>query len=142
VRIDATYLAIGGVITALDSLVDQSADGARGETGFIDLFESRQEFAESLVALTREALARTREAPDADHHTMTLAGVVAYYTTHPGAREADAQRLSAQVRRELSPTVWPTLAIMRSWRTAKAVRAFMTGSGTSAQGPRELVGRE
>jgi hypothetical protein len=54
---------------------------------------------------------------------MTLAGVVAYYTTHPGAREPHARRLVTVVRRELFPTVWPALAVMRGWRAAKGARA-------------------
>jgi tetraprenyl-beta-curcumene synthase len=122
--LDGAYLAIGGVITMLDSLVDHSADTARGEPGFVRLFETREELAWRLRALTREALARAREAPHGDRHAMTLAGVVAYYTTHPGARETHARELIAAVRRELSPTIWPTLAVMHAWRAAKWARAL------------------
>jgi len=123
-RLDAAYLAIGGVITMLDSLVDHSADTARGEAGFMRLFDTPEQFARRLRALTREALARAREAPHGEHHVMTLAGVVAYYTTHPGAREPHSRELTAAVRRELSPTIWPTLAVMRAWRAAKWARAL------------------
>lgn len=123
VAIDAAYLAIGGVVTMLDGLIDQSADSARGEAGFVRLYETRAEFSHRLLALTREALARAREAPHGEHHTMTLAGVVAYYTTHPGARQTYARDVAGAVRRELSPTIWPTLAVMGGWRTAKWARA-------------------
>jgi tetraprenyl-beta-curcumene synthase len=140
--IDAAYLAIGGVITMLDSLVDHSSDTARGETGFVRLFETREELALRLRALTWEALARARNAPHGEHHAMTLAGVVGYYTTHPGARERHARSVATAVRRELRPTIWPTLAVMRGWRAAKRAGALAkhssktrhrTESGTTRQ---------
>ncbi len=130
-RIDAAYLAIGGVITMLDSLVDHSADTALGQAGFIRLYDSREQLAQRLCELTREALARAREAPNGDHHAMTLAGVVAYYTTHPGARETHARIIVKAVRRELSPAIWPTLAIMRAWRAAKWARVRLPPTATA-----------
>ena len=126
-RIDAAYLAIGGVITILDSVIDQGEDSARGEPGFIRLFESRQELHERLRALTREALARAWEAPHGGHHAMTLAGVAAYYTTHPGAEDPRAREITQMVCRELSPTIWPTLGVLRAWRAAKHARANLNG---------------
>jgi len=124
-RIDDAYLAIGGLITMLDSLVDHGSDTARGEPGFIRLFGQPRELGLSIRALTREALARAREAPHADHHEMTLAGVVAYYTSHPGAREAHARGVVRIVRGELSPTIWPSLAVMVGWRSAKRARRLL-----------------
>jgi tetraprenyl-beta-curcumene synthase len=121
--IDAAYLAIGGVITMLDSLVDLSADEARGEVGFVRLFATHEEIEQCLRDLTREALERARRAPHGGHHAMTLAGAGAYYTTHPGAREPHMRAIAAMMRRELSPTIWPTLAVMGTWRAAKLARA-------------------
>jgi tetraprenyl-beta-curcumene synthase len=120
-RIDAAYLAICGLITILDSVVDHAQDRARGDRSFIDLYEPG-ELPERMRTLSREALLRAREAPHGDHHAMTLAGVVAYYTSHPGAREQGAREVVAVLRDELSPTVWPALTVMRAWRAAKAVR--------------------
>jgi tetraprenyl-beta-curcumene synthase len=138
-RIDAAYLAIGAVITILDSLVDEAEDASRGERGFIRLFDVR-ELPAVLRALIREALERSREAPHADHHAMTLAGVAAYYTTHPGAREPAARDVAAVVRRELSPTIWPTLAVMSLWRAAKRVRARnVPGSTNTAERASDTV---
>ena len=125
--IDAAYLAIGGVITMLDSLVDRRDDEERGERGFVRLFSSHQELSGRLIALAREAHARATAAPNGAHHAMTLAGVIAYYTTHPGAREGEARELSLQLRRELEPTIWPTLAVMLGWRAAKRARALARG---------------
>jgi tetraprenyl-beta-curcumene synthase len=120
-RIDRAYLAIGAVITILDSVVDHTEDSAGGHGGFIGLYEQR-ELRERLCALTREALARAREAPNGDHHEMTLAGIVAYYTSHSGARAQHARAPVRAVRRELSPTIWPALGVMRCWRAAKRAR--------------------
>jgi tetraprenyl-beta-curcumene synthase len=125
-RIDAAYLAIGGVITILDSVVDRATDEARGELGFIRLFPARGELALRTRALIGEALARVREAPHSAHHEMTLAGVAAYYTTHPGAHDAAARDLVRMVQRELSPTIWPTLGVLRAWRMGKAMRRRAT----------------
>lgn len=137
-RIDAAYLAIGGVITMLDSLVDHSSDTARGEAGFIRLFET-DELEQAVGNLTREALSRAREAPHAAHHVMTLAGAAAYYTTHRGARDPHARSIVAMLRRELSPTVWPGVLVLRSWRLAKSLHAGLrrtTASDTEqSRGP-------
>jgi tetraprenyl-beta-curcumene synthase len=122
--IDAAYLAIGGVITTLDSLVDEQADALRGEASFTRLFDSDEELARRVQELIREAHARARAAPDATHHVMTLAGAIAYYTTHPGGREGRANSLAPRLRSELSPTIWPTLAVMAGWRAAKRARAL------------------
>lgn len=140
-RIDRAYLAIGAVITLLDSLVDQAADAARGELGFIRLFADERELGDRLQALIGEALARTREAPNGDHHAMTLAGIAAFYTTHPGARDAHARELASMVRRELSPTIWPAVAVMRGWRLAKAIRARTYAGPPSAKAVRHLARR-
>jgi hypothetical protein len=125
--LDRAYVAIGAVITILDSLVDRRADLASGEPGFIRLYEQDDPGLERMLcALIAQALARVRAAPRADHHAMTLAGVAAYYMTHPGAR--DTRALGSAVRRELAPTIWPALAVMRGWRAAKSVRAYIETS--------------
>ncbi len=122
-RTDAAYLAIAGVITMLDSLVDDASDRAHGAPGLIRLFDSRQALADSLRELTREALARIGEAPRRAHHEMVLAGAVAYYTSHPAAREPHARAVVAVVRRELAPMIWPALGVMHVWRAMKALHA-------------------
>jgi hypothetical protein len=53
---------------------------------------------------------------------MTLVGVVAYYTSAPGAKSAFAAPIVARLQCELSPLISPTLALMRAWRLAKRVR--------------------
>jgi len=127
--IDAAYLAIGAAITTLDSLVDETQDAARGERGYIRLYDGREEIRQRLLALVREALARTDRARDGAHHAMTLAGVAAYYTTHPGADADGVRPIATAVREELSPTIWPALAVLRTWRAAKTARALLRGAG-------------
>jgi tetraprenyl-beta-curcumene synthase len=136
--IDRAYLAIGAVITILDSLVDQRSDSALGQYGFIRLFTDERELRQRLHALIAEALARAREAPQAEHHVMTLAGSAAFYTTHHGARDPLVRRLSGAVRADLSPTIWPAIAVMRAWRLAKAVSALGRLSRRSPRRPRSL----
>ncbi len=134
--IDSAYLAIGAAITILDSLVDASEDREQGRRGFISLYEPG-ELASTLPCLVRAALAKTSEAPNAAHHAMTLAGVVAYYTSHPGARHGEAREIARALRAELSPTVWPALAVMCLWRSAKRASASRaTGRKRSRAGNR------
>ncbi|HEX3692650.1 MAG TPA: DUF2600 family protein [Solirubrobacteraceae bacterium] len=132
-RIDQAYLAIGAAITILDSLVDAAEDREQGRRGYTSLYEPA-ELAHVLPALVREALTRSLAAPDGDHHAMTLAGVIAYYTSHPGARRGEAREVAVLLRAELSPTVWPALAVMRLWRGAKQARALARRVGLNAAG--------
>jgi tetraprenyl-beta-curcumene synthase len=122
-RLDAAYLAIGAVITLLDSVVDRDHDLAVGRPGFVSFYEA-SELPAVLGSLVRFALSRAAEAPSSAHHAMTLAGVVAYYTTHPGASSPFARPAVHAARDALFPTILPTLAVMRSWRTAKLLRSL------------------
>jgi tetraprenyl-beta-curcumene synthase len=131
-RIDAAYLAIGALITILDSVVDHGEDTARRRPGFIRLYEPG-ELPEVCRALVREALRRSALAPHAEHHTMTLAGVAAYYTSHPGAGDPDARDVVRIVRAELAPTIWPALGVMHAWRAAK--RAHSAAGGRRGGAP-------
>jgi hypothetical protein len=53
---------------------------------------------------------------------MTLVGVVAYYTSDPGARGELAAPIVERLQRQLTPLISPTLALMRGWRLAKRMR--------------------
>src|SRR5271166_3066578 len=132
--LDETYLTIGAVITTLDSLVDDARDTDAGEPGYIRLYEDRDEIAERLDALIRLALARAGALRDGAHHAMTLAGVAAYYTTHPGAAEEKNRAVCAAVRGQLAPTIWPTLAVLRTWRGAKRVRGALAAGTRRRRG--------
>jgi len=133
--LDQTYLAIGAVITTLDSLVDDAQDASVGERGYIRVYDGRGEIQERLIALCAEALARAGALRDGAHHAMTLAGVAAYYTTHPGAADSENRAVRAALRRQLAPTIWPALAVLLTWRGAKRVR-----SAVGARGRRQAAG--
>ena len=88
-RIDHAYLAICAVITILDSIVDRADDRARGQARVHRASTRDGELRPAAArARARGAGARRATLRTATHHAMTLAGVVAYYTTHPGARGA------------------------------------------------------
>jgi hypothetical protein len=63
---------------------------------------------------------------------MTLAGVIAYYTSAPGAGSEIARPVTEQLQAQLRPLITPTLAVLRSWRLGK--RAAMRWRRT---GPRD-----
>jgi hypothetical protein len=60
---------------------------------------------------------------------MTLAGVVAYYTSAPAARSEIARPIAEQLQAQLGPLIIPTLAVMRTWRLAKRVRLALARGG-------------
>ena len=66
---------------------------------------------------------QARALPNGPHHLMVLVGVVAYYTSAPGANSELAAPIVKPLQRQLAPLIFPTLALMRAWRLAKRVRA-------------------
>jgi tetraprenyl-beta-curcumene synthase len=130
--IEATYLSICVLITVLDSLVDWQADTIANQPSFIRFYEDREQLAETLASATRRAVGQAAALADGPHHVMTLAGIVAYYASAPGARSDLASPVAARLRHELAPVIHPALAVMRSWRLAKRARRRWLRSG----GPR------
>jgi hypothetical protein len=120
-RIDAAYLSICA-LTMLDSLVDRERDLATGELGYVDLYASGEEMAARLAHVARLAAGRARALPNGVHHTVTLAGIVAYYTSALDPRGPYPPSVTKPIRDELRPVMAPTLALMRAWRLAKRAR--------------------
>lgn len=120
------YLSVCALLTLLDSLIDQERDERAGEPGYISLYEDRKLLAQALPELARRAGAQTRELPNGAHHTAMLTGVVAYYTSAPGARSELSRPILARLHRALAPLIAPTLALMRAWRLARRLRAGST----------------
>jgi tetraprenyl-beta-curcumene synthase len=127
-----TYLLTGVLITALDSLVDYAGDVGADEPGFVGLYEDTDELAGALSDACTRAAANAATVRNGPHHLMTLAGVVAYYTSAPGARSEIAQPVGEQLQAQLRPLITPTLAVMRSWRLGK--RAAERWRRTGPQG--------
>lgn len=120
---DSAYLSISAMSTMLDSLVDYERDVASGDPWLVRLYGGDVALlGDRLVAVARDAVARTRLLPNNAHHMMTLMGVVAYYTSAAEAHSELARPVVARLHRELRPSILPTLAVMRVWRLAKRVR--------------------
>jgi tetraprenyl-beta-curcumene synthase len=120
-EIERGYLQTCVLLTLLDGLVDHEEDRAdrREERGYIDLYEDRDELARTLTDATRRAAGQVRALPNGPHHAMTLVGVVAYYTSAPGARGRLARPIVTPLQRQLAPLIFPALWLMRTWRLAK-----------------------
>lgn len=121
--IDAAYLSICA-LTMLDSLVDRDRDLATGALSYVDLYGGPEPMTARLAHVARHAVGKTREAPNAAHHRVTLVGIVAHYTSALGARGAFPPAITKPIRDELHPLLTPTLAVMRSWRLAKRLHAI------------------
>jgi tetraprenyl-beta-curcumene synthase len=121
--IDEVYLALGVLSTMLDSVVDYEQDAANGTLAYINHYDDRTLLGQRLVHVAQNAATRARDAPASAHHLMTMAGVVAYYTSAPSAASELASPVMSRIERELRPLITPTLAVMRTWRLAKRLRA-------------------
>ena len=121
--IDEVYLALGVLSTMLDSVIDYEQDAANGTLAYINHYDDRSLLGARLVDVARGAATRARDAPAGAHHLMTMAGVVAYYTSAPSARSELAWPVTSRIQSELRPLITPTLAVMRAWRLAKRLRA-------------------
>jgi tetraprenyl-beta-curcumene synthase len=121
-EIDRAYLSICVLLTLLDSLIDHEADLRAGETGYISLYEDRGLLTQTLAEIASRAASQARELPNGAHHVMMLTGVVAYYTSAPGASSEVARPGVTQLHSSLRPLISPTLAVMRAWRLARRVR--------------------
>jgi hypothetical protein len=83
------------------------------------------------VSVAEQGISRARTLRHADHHVMTLAGIVAYYGTGTGAGSEFAKPVAAQLKAQLGALIGPALATMRAWRLAKEVRRCLAKSGAS-----------
>lgn len=117
--IDGAYLSICALSTMLDSLVDYQRDTEDGQAGYIRYYQNTSQLSDCLAQAARHGIQRTRGLPHRGHHTMTLAGVAAYYLSAPTASSKLAQEATQDIRNELAALITPTLAVMRTWRAAK-----------------------
>ncbi|HEY4824425.1 MAG TPA: DUF2600 family protein [Solirubrobacteraceae bacterium] len=118
-QLDSTYLSLCVLTTALDHLVDHERDILTGEESYLYLYSSRDDFARQIASVTRRVLERVRSIPNGPHHAMILSGVVAYYTSQPGAMGEFARPVTVHVRDQLRPLITPTLATLHAWRVTK-----------------------
>jgi tetraprenyl-beta-curcumene synthase len=118
-RLDSTYLSLCVLTTALDHLVDHESDVLTGAESYLYLYSSREDLARQIALVTRRVLEHVRGVPNGPHHAMILSGVVAYYTSQPGAMGEFARPVTIHVRDQLRPLITPTLATLHAWRVAK-----------------------
>jgi tetraprenyl-beta-curcumene synthase len=137
VKLDATYLSISALSTMLDSLIDHQQDAGAGAGEFIAHYQTPELLAGALVQVARQAASQARRLPNNAHHLMMLAGVVAYFTSDPGARSKLARPAVARLHAELRPVIAPALAVMRAWRLAKRVRQHVLRRARILSRPRE-----
>jgi len=140
--LDSAYLSISALSTMLDSAIDYERDSRCGEAWYVGHYDSPAALADRVVAVSREATRQAQTLPDAAHHTMTLVGVVAYYTSAPQARRGSTAALARRVHAELGPVLTPTLAVMRAWRGAKTLRRALKGKRRVAPAARVSVEEE
>jgi tetraprenyl-beta-curcumene synthase len=124
IAVDATYLPLCLMSTILDSLIDHERDMQSGQSGYIQYYDGDRELiCRSLTNAAHDATYHARVLPHEAHHVMTLSGVAAYYTSASSARDDEFVRpIAAHIQAELRPLITPTLALMRTWRTAKHLR--------------------
>jgi tetraprenyl-beta-curcumene synthase len=127
-QLDTVYLSICTLSTILDSLIDYERDAGAGHAGYIQYYDNRDVLARALANVVQHAAGQAKTLPHAAHHMMTLVGVVAYYTSAPGAGSELARSVAVHVQQQLRPIIAPTLAVMRTWRLAKRARLWWKGN--------------
>jgi tetraprenyl-beta-curcumene synthase len=126
VQIDAFHRSTCALATLLDGLADRGEDERserQQQAGYLRHFPSGETLGVELAAFARRAMALAPAVPNAGHHMMTLAGVVAYYSSALEHGDRSAKKTVALVQRELQPLIMPTLTFMRAWRFAKRLRS-------------------
>ena len=125
--IDSAYLSISALSTMLDSLIDYERDSASGEAWYVRYYDSPAAMADRIAAVMCDARRQAKTLPNAAHHTMTMVGVAAYYTSAPQATRGIAAPMTRRIHDELGPLMAAALAVMRTWRKAKRLRQLATG---------------
>jgi tetraprenyl-beta-curcumene synthase len=131
-RLEVFHRATGVLATVLDGLADRAQDERSGEDelGYLRYFPDREALGEELVMIARRAVEEADRVAHGAHHLMTMAGVVAYYTSALDASNNSSKTIVAPVQRELQPLIAPTLAFMRAWRLAKRLREQSRPAGS------------
>jgi tetraprenyl-beta-curcumene synthase len=122
-ELDHAYLPLCALVTMLDHLVDHERDVLTGERSYVDFYGTPEEFSQHTAGVLDCAIERVYTIRDGPYHLMLLSGVVAYYTSQPGATGEFVQSTAEQVQDRLRPLITPMLATLHAWRRAKRLRA-------------------
>ncbi len=104
---------IGALHWLLESLVDEQVDLISGNRSYVQEYGSRAIVGPRLAFITRNALADARRLPQAERHTLLLAGMIALNLAHPGAASDETRTITAAVAAEIGGFVAPLLAAIR-----------------------------
>jgi tetraprenyl-beta-curcumene synthase len=122
-ELDEIYLSISVLPTILDSLIDNDVDTSSTRAGHFRYYEDRELLAQRVAGVITNVIDRSREAAYGAHHVMTLVGVLAYYSSAPAANTDLARSVTTDLGQQLQPLLAPAVAMMRTWRAAKHLRA-------------------
>lgn len=120
VEIDRLYLLIAVLPTLLDSVVDRV--GERGGGEFLAYYEDQFDVAKTVSDVVDEVFTRTQRFADGGQHLMIAAGIVGYYTSHPGAHAEFARPVVRAARNGLGALSWAVLAVVYGWRGIRSLR--------------------
>jgi len=130
--------------TLLDGLVDAAADVERSGRSYLRDCGGEQAPAERAAQAARRATAATGALRRGGLHAAIAAGIAAFYSTVPAAREPDAAAAIAPALDALRPAVTPLVAALRAraaWRRVAAcvpANGFVHWTGRVACGSRQL----
>lgn len=106
-KLVGAYERVASVATLLDSLIDHANDTRADDHSYVGYYGDPATAADRIALVAREALAAVAPLPQAAHHTMTVAGVAAYYLSAPEA--AQVRLATRPTRVELRPVITPIL---------------------------------
>jgi tetraprenyl-beta-curcumene synthase len=111
--------------TILDGLADRSQDhrSTENQLGYLRYFPEGDALGHEVAQLARRALRDANEIPHSGHHLMTLAGVVAYYTSSLEQGDRSLTAMVGPLQDELRPMITPILVFMRVWHFGERVCA-------------------
>jgi len=125
-RVCAAYVPWIDALTALlDSHVDRCEDADTGAINWIGHYPSDAVATDRLQELTARASAGVRELPRGGRHLAVVAGMIAMYVSQPAAWSPAATPATRAVLSATDTAMAPLLlAMLRTWRRARAARAL------------------
>lgn len=115
-QIDHVYLLGSALTTMLDSLIDDERDLELGAHRYTAYYADAEHAAARISAIAQRAVLAAQRLPSPAHHTITIAGIAAFYLS---ATDSSAESIGLVARRvtdQLRPTITPVLAVLRLWR--------------------------
>jgi tetraprenyl-beta-curcumene synthase len=118
-RLDEAYLYVGALATLLDGVVDQAQDAQSGAWSYCSLFCNPVELQQALLRMTHDACERAQALEHGAQHLMVIGGLLAYYTTAPGAASELARPAIAALEAQHGGLMAPATLVLRVWRSAR-----------------------